>query len=499
MDKILKLSSNSASLLDLNQIPNVISSSISTGKIKTSSQNLLTLCGTEHTVSNQNLATTNNNNKILNKDPKYMTISHTNKTKPVIASSNSRCKSRTFDNQLAETLLNSEKSNSASTFRVPSSRHFCGRLLSTNNSTNSSSSSESSSYQTNNNNNNNLNTNTKRYVSSEEEISIETEIEEDEEEEEQIRNQIVSTTSPSSASSSPNSASPPYRLNQSQRRSTDNILEHPQMIPKKQPEVILRQQQTLAKSVDYLDENEKKSLLVKKLDLQSQKNLSNILESNSKQMGLSKSIKDLRLYVSNSFSPSQIVRPPPNPPTPEPRVLDEINANLNFKKPIIMSQQGAQVINPGLLNKNIQQHMLKPLKNEKSDQVRLEFIQQQQMIARLEKQQIKEYLQHKNMGQAPLGYRERHVNDNDDALLNCILEMKPMPVSNRTSVNLQQQTVDLSVKSRSSQQYNVYNHPPQPQPRNMNRPPVNISTLPSYQSLNNQNFNNNTKKVGTYF
>lgn len=45
---------------------------------------------------------------------------------------------------------------------------------------------------------------------------------------------------------------------------------------------------------------------------QSQKNVNNMNASNSSQMTLSKSIKDLRLFVSNSFSPSLIVRPPTN-------------------------------------------------------------------------------------------------------------------------------------------------------------------------------------------
>ena len=54
--------------------------------------------------------------------------------------------------------------------------------------------------------------------------------------------------------------------------------------------------------------------------MNSQKDLSNILAANSRQMTLSKSIKDLRLYVSNSYSPSQIVKPPP--PATQPVVLN---------------------------------------------------------------------------------------------------------------------------------------------------------------------------------
>lgn len=45
---------------------------------------------------------------------------------------------------------------------------------------------------------------------------------------------------------------------------------------------------------------------------QSNKDLNNMLACNAKQMTLSKSIKDLRLFVSNSFSPSLIIRPPPS-------------------------------------------------------------------------------------------------------------------------------------------------------------------------------------------
>ena len=52
------------------------------------------------------------------------------------------------------------------------------------------------------------------------------------------------------------------------------------------------------------------SKVAKKIDQQSQKDLNNILMANSRTMTLSKSIKDMRLYVSNSFSPSQIVKPP---------------------------------------------------------------------------------------------------------------------------------------------------------------------------------------------
>ena len=284
--------------------------------------------------------------------------------------------------------------------------------------------------------------------------------------------------------------------------------------------------QSLTKSVDYLLSNntsidDKKHKLVKQIDLQSQKDINSILAANSRQMTLSKSIKDVRMFVSNSYSPSQIVRPPMNPSVVEPstptpsqkssiltanssnerkesreRVLDELNpnnmhngskrqptaaprpastlpvgqklqtqkVNLNIANYENISTKSFQKEKP-IIHTNLKTYtntMMMPLKDEKSDQVRIEYMQQQQMISRLQKQQLREKLlqkeqeqkqqqllqqqqqqQQQQVAKPAVDVKNTQVVHNaakpssmppppakgqrdDDELINCILEMKPL-------------------------------------------------------------------------
>lgn len=96
--------------------------------------------------------------------------------------------------------------------------------------------------------------------------------------------------------------------------------------------------------------------------------------------------------------------------------------------------------------------MMRPFKDMRSDQVRIEYLRQQQLIAKLQREQLKEHLQiiqtptidmkqrqqlpsqqhqqpiYSRTTSAPMG-----IKQSDDALINCILEMKPMPNGNNTA------------------------------------------------------------------
>jgi len=94
--------------------------------------------------------------------------------------------------------------------------------------------------------------------------------------------------------------------------------------------------QNMAKSADNLIETQKKKELTKQIDLHTSQHMN----QNSSEMTLSKSIKDLRLYVSNSFSPSLIVRPPSNQQTKQ---KIELHADENFYNKIKQHQQSQPI------------------------------------------------------------------------------------------------------------------------------------------------------------
>lgn len=271
---------------------------------------------------------------------------------------------KSFESQLTS-LIQSSKLNSASTnFRVPSSRHFCGRLMSVSQQSVSSCSSSSSASMTNTN----------------EEISIETD----------------STESPSPVSSSPNSH--------------------------------YNHQRNMTKSVEFLGS---------KIDsIKKEKSLVDLIDS------VSKSNKDLRHFVSNSYSPSQIVRP---------------DDQEQQKKPMIM--------NPPTV-------LAKPLKDHRSDQIRLQYLHQEQIISKMEKKKLNQYMQIKS------GYKENKYKEeveSDETLINCILEMKPLPSNKNKNEN------DLR---------------PQPQPRNNSQQNVfKNSSLSSYSLSSNSNSNSNRNSI----
>ena len=277
------------------------------------------------------------------------------------------------------------------------------------------------------------------------------------------------------------------------------------------------------------------SRVARKIDLQSQKEINNILMANSRTMTLSKSIKDMRLYVSNSFSPSQIVKPPPMTITTTTTTANEqngstsstsstssspavsgsstsssasLNNNNNQQQQLQLKQKqtssthapisntnttssssvlfSSQPGNPRSLpynnnNNNMSNYenvsiknsfssnnkyehqsqtqsqrpplavhtnlntyknaMLTPLKDEKSDQVRMEFLQQQQAIAHLKKQQLLEHQKQQQQQKSQVKTttsgnlnpsKNNYPPRNDDDLINCILDMKP-PVLNKNT------------------------------------------------------------------
>ncbi len=247
---------------------------------------------------------------------------------------------------------------------------------------------------------------------------------------------------------------------------------------------ISNKSQALAKSVEHLLDkslinnsgNKKKQLLVKQIDLDSQKEINTILAVNSRQMALSNSIKDLRLFVSNSYSPSQIVKPPQSNISGSNLNNIQVKSNKNYTRKAqddqqkqfstILNYENAITINKNNNNgkeKLLPQTkldlytntMLKPLKDERSDQIRLEYFKQQALISKLQKQQLKEHLNKEtpnnnnrlnnqeksfsnNSYKNPLvnnHYEELNRDKRDDELINCILGMKPMSSSNKDQLS----------------------------------------------------------------
>ena len=170
--------------------------------------------------------------------------------------------------------------------------------------------------------------------------------------------------------------------------------------------------------------------------------------NSSAEVALTKSIRDLKLYVSNSYSPSLIVKPPPagaslpvqqqqptsledeetekysdgeeyqnemamndnhrssttNLSSVSNRILQsEIpvnNVRSSSNKPLAKtsSNLGSNFGPDRLLQTNLLTYksvMVQPLKDERSNQVRMEFLQQQAMLSKIQKQELKEYLRQK--------------------------------------------------------------------------------------------------------
>ena len=388
LDKFLKLASyNSASLLDLNQKSEASTSTSNTKNIS------------KKTASTYNLVYEANPNKYFTIQPRQPPI----QVKP-------RAHKAEKDIEAAILAAVSKSDNSA-TFRVPSSRHFCGRLLSNK----LSSSTSSSSYENSSETSSEVSTASSSALTSNQHNSKTLSSDESDEDlrkyelpnresnknlikalkvntECQVRSpQLAAVISSSSVSTSSSSTSPESRptpkmplsshnlnlINKpmpTQRRSVsssneqhklparngvrfiDNNQEnqlaksqhnistepnHPQKMslstenfldspPPPQPQQqgmkkshtihdtnrlsFNSKTMSLAKSVDHLvaaTQANPAQQLCKQIDLQSQRDISNIIASNSKTMTLSKSIKDLKLFVSNSYSPSLIVPPPP--------------------------------------------------------------------------------------------------------------------------------------------------------------------------------------------
>lgn len=420
LDKFLKLATyNSASLLDLNQqaqpqSPKQVSGTktqIPSSKSSTQlSNNIISLCGKEE---NSKQSYTSSSSSSISRSKPTPPPPPPKQPPQIINKTNNRQKQEFL---IQNFITNNKKldvdaSALLNGFRIPSSRHFCGRLLSANmSSVGSVAASEQSSSETHSSSSSTSSavlitvpTGAKpkqKFYSSEDE-------EEEEDEDEGERNyydneyncvviktkpkskkqQIinVSTSSPSTGSSSPKSPEQQYlkrnenhhhihhhyhhhheeknkpvpaqrrsvSSNQQQQRSRNDQIVSPKVrfndtaksqmniannrneikysSSSKSSEDILNdkhqmtksytttepfshkttqnqpQMEQMAKSADNLLDNKKKDL-AKQIDLHTSQHMS----PNSSEMTLSKSIKDLRLYVSNSFSPSLIVRPPSN-------------------------------------------------------------------------------------------------------------------------------------------------------------------------------------------
>lgn len=617
LDKFLKLASNSASLLDLNQAntttaatnPNSLNSS--NAKLKTSSSNLLSLCGTEQQQP-QIKRPTPAPAPVASQPPppqqqqQQQPIS--NRPKPTVAPRQQ--KNNRFDSQLENLLKEKQQqeqqqsqsgvdsgSQIISTFRIPSSRHFCGRLMSVTTATSSSSasSSVSSSSATNSSASSASTSSTsstssqysatgkpisvtnkkpKKYTSSEEdeddeEISIESESDDakitiDTKIHRSMTNSknkfdsavALSTSSPSTASSSPQSvnqhkkaqqvqaalksqASPNiYRVHFETEKtsttttttttmpkqkaeqpaskttnssvSTENIngkgslLRSSNTIERMYEQRIYekkiaddkpqqqKQQMSQAKSVEFLNGNSsnKAQMLIKQIDLDSQKDISNIIAANSRQMTLSKSIKDLRLYVSNSYSPSQIVRPPPptqeqpQQQTPVPtktktplakptsnRISNNYNDETHMKTNVVAEQRKTMTmtlstnsssdVSPGSQNPYVNT-MMRPFKDQKSDQVRIEYLKQQQLIARLQKEQLIEHLHVKQqVVKQPMAYptRQAEMTNSRASVMSNAPPMPPAVPPPTIKPSQQQQQANLVPAKQPTQAKYVNNAP----------------------------------------
>ena len=452
LDKFLKMASYNSSLLDLNQKQNEPVKSCEVG-----SSNLIRLCGRDSPARAPAPRLTESRRPPINR---------------------SQLKSeREIEAAIASASGLRASSRSSNPFRVPSSRHFCGRLLSTSqaqpesSSTNSPSSSSPSS--------------SSNCASEEDEVDIES--------------QMSSTSSPSDASCSPphsvspspsqnkpvplqrrsiSSSSSSNPINQEQETQRVRFEHHTQNRHSQPPKVALNynnnklsmstenfaennenrqvkksvttqnvttsghlnMQSQLAKSVDHLNDSRRQAA-IRQIDLQSQKDLACIADSKT---GLSKSIKDLRLFVSNSYSPSQIVRPPP-PSLSAAHLYQEIQQET-YKTPP-------------------QQPRPRNSRDQRSDQIRQEFLQQQQTLSlantnpkpiaqklrppihpnkppelpkpsevqkpddsRISRQAVKSAEGPPIYSHRPITIQATANQRNDDALLNCILEMKPLPM-----------------------------------------------------------------------
>lgn len=650
IDKFLKLASNSASELDLNKQGQLSFNGNSSMKQKTNNNNLAMLCGIDpnlnpsyislkkhipinkenelsnstnnskekhinissqklepnldkpsNTISYNSINDINKPNEFSNfyNDIHYSNLNNDNNLllnkKNIIRKINDEkdnisIKNIHINHDNIQSMLVQSNKNSTNEFRIPSSRHFCGRLLSSNLSSTSTDTSRSSTASSDSSTSETINKITKDTSDEEfEELTIQSnKIDKSQSKKGALESPLEaeSTSSPSTTTSTSNSPSPIIELksynikndfetgkksindnrkdenknkeneckkifgsndfnqnnqdfinelsrsnnillkktnnendchfsnkqlkksstlnfpeNNFQHQNYDNIDFNNQQnkyqsnreLNKSEKCTISNKNQSLAKSVEHLlagsvlvgdSDNRKKQLLVKQIDIDSQKEINTILAANSRQMGLSKSIKDLRLFVSNSYSPSQIVKPPqPNLSSFNINTSNVDISNENYTKKVQHhgQNQSATLLNyenAVTMNKNFNigkekllpqtklnlytKTMLKPLKDERSDQIRMEYLKQQALISKLQKHQLKEHLNKETTNiKGKLRYKETYPNNDsyedpinknheqlnrdkrDDELINCILGMKPMSTSN----------LDRDSQNKSNSQY----------------------------------------------
>ena len=216
-------------------------------------------------------------------------------------------------------------------------------------------------------------------------------------------------------------------------------------------------------------------------------NTSSINNLGEQQISLSKSSKDLRLFVSNSFSPSLIVRPPP--PTESSSSSSSV---APLSKPILNKTKTTNLPSDYYDNNFITNYENVNINNYakkyKEDKIKSEFLQQQKLITKLKTQSFpvsntsnvgvqsvpqsqttsnrQQQQQHvkiqdeiqlnksKANSNYTIGSRIASSRDqrNDDDLLDCILDMKQqqqqqqlltnkrvIPIQTRTSIQQQQQ------------------------------------------------------------
>jgi len=253
-------------------------------------------------------------------------------------------------------------------------------------------------------------------------------------------------------------------------------------------------QQELTKSADNLLDNSSgvKTTTNKKKDLNKQTielrttNTSSINNLGEQQISLSKSSKDLRLFVSNSFSPSLIVRPPP--PTESSSSSSSV---APLSKPILNKTKTTNLPSDYYDNNFITNYENVNINNYakkyKEDKIKSEFLQQQKLITKLKTQSFpvsntsNAGVQSVPQSQTTSNRQQQHVKiqdefqlnkskansnytigsriassrdqRNDDDLLDCILDMKQqqqqqqqlltnkrvIPIQTRTSIQQQQQ------------------------------------------------------------
>lgn len=281
------------------------------------------------------------------------------------------------------------------------------------------------------------------------------------------------------------------------------------------------------------------------------------------EQALSKSIRDLKLYVSNSYSPSLIIRPPPTSAKSTSNLLgngqDEYEDHSSMpveiddqkenedarsksststsrysnqagpvaRQPVVKQQPiiqktAANNKEKPLIHTNLHTYktlLNQPLKDERSDQVRVEFIRQQQMLAKMQKLELKEYLKHKdgylqsppyvasqqrvintqqqaisnskptsnsgNKMMGMMGYSNQDNGAGENDLINCILEMKSP--NNSLSPASSMNSEKYVNRSRPTHFANI--HPPTmtstPQPKAMThsaQPPPTNRSVPNLKS-----------------